>query len=250
VAIAGGGGSENTERTNTETIFDAKVDKTVTRTAKPRHVIRELFASVNVPRSYLAAIFQSIHDKEPSDLDLEKFALPELRKIKNQVMSLLAMTGEEDEQKRVQVDWFHDGMSTQLSGPAAQAAAGEGMIQLVRTYGGKAGLGALAALSLVMMLMLVRRVAEGPVLPGEQPPASRMIRMRGGRRKGQAGVDMTFADEVVGEAEASDALLVGKEVDERTLHRQKVVDQVVEMVKDDPEASVGILRRWVESDKQ
>ncbi|HSW46296.1 MAG TPA: flagellar M-ring protein FliF C-terminal domain-containing protein [Phycisphaerae bacterium] len=250
VAIAPGGNPESTERTKAETVFDGKVDKTITRTDKPRHVIRELFASVNVPRSYLSAIFKSIHGKDPSDLDLEKFATPELAKIKKQVMSLLAMTGEQDEEKRVQVDWFHDDVSAQVGGQAAQAGGDDGMMQFVRAHGGKAGLGALAAFSLLMMLMLVRRVAEGPVLPGEQPPSPQLIRVRSGRKRGGEVVDMTFGEEVVGEAEASDALLFGREVDEQTLHARKVIDQVVELVKEDPEASVNILRRWMEPDKK
>lgn len=249
VAIGGGGQSEQMERTKTETLFDGKVDRTVTKTEKPRHVITELFASVNVPRSYLAAIFRSIQNKEPTDLDLEKFATPELTKIKNQVMKTLAMTGEDEEQKRVQVDWFPDDMTLMPGGSQAEAGAGEGMINLVQTYGGKAGLGALAAFSLLMMLMLVRRAAEGPVLPGEEPPSPQVIRLRSGRKKGDDAIDMNMGDEVVGEAEASDALLVGKEVDERTLQSQKVIDQVTEMVKEDPEAAVGILRRWMETDK-
>ena len=249
VAIGGVGNSENTERAKTETMFDAKQDKTITKTEKPRHVIKELFASVNVPRSYLAAIFKSIQNKEPSDLDLEKFATPELLKIKNQVMKTLAMTGDDEEQKRVQVDWFHDEMVLQPGGTAAQAGAGEGVINLVQAYGSKAGLGALAAFSLLMMLMLVRRAAEGPVLPGEEPPSPQVIRVRSGRKRGEETIDMGV-DEVVGEAAASDALLVAREVDERTLQSQKVVDQVTEMVKEDPEAAVNILRRWMETEKQ
>ncbi len=248
VAIGGGGRTESTERTKTETTFDAKVDKTITKTEKPRHVIRELFASVNIPRSYLAAIFKSIHKKDPTDVDIEKFATPELDKVKNQVMAALAMTGEDEEQKRVQVAWFYDEMTLQPGGGAAQAGASDNLMNLVHAYGGKAGLGALAAFSLLMMLMLVRRAAEGPVLPGEEPPSPQVIRVRTGRRKGgEETLDMTL-DEVVGEAAASDALLVGKEVDERTLHNQKVVDQVTEMVKEDPDAAVGILRRWIDAE--
>ena len=101
-----------------------------------------------------------------------------------------------------------------------------------------------------MMLMLVRRASEGPVLPGEEPPSPQVIRVRTGRKRGEETIDMGMGDEVVGEAAATDALLVGREVDERTLQSQKVVDQVTEMVKEDPEAAVNILRRWMENEKQ
>jgi flagellar biosynthesis/type III secretory pathway M-ring protein FliF/YscJ len=77
-----------------------------------------------------------------------------------------------------------------------------------------------------------------------------VIRVRTRGRKSEEAIDMTVGEEVIGEAEASDALLMGKEVDERTLHTQKVVDQVVEMVKEDPESSVNILRRWMDANQK
>ena len=57
---------------------------------------------------------------------------------------------------------------------------------------------------------------------------------------------MTVDDEMVGEAAATDAMLMGKEVDEQTLHARQVVEQVQQMVASDPEAAVAILKRWIE----
>ncbi len=248
VAISSSGNAENMEKSRTKTTFDGRVDRTVTRTEKPRHGIQKLFASVNVPRSYLEAIFKKANaDKDPTDEELDTLARTELEvKIRNQVLGVLGLgRGEEDQ---VKVAWIHDDAAVQF-GAAMQAGAGDGMLSLVRTYGGKAGLGALAFVSLVMMLMMVRRVSEGPVLPGEEPPSRQLIRVKG-RRKADEVLEMSVGDEPVGEAEISGALLVGREVDERTLHTQEVVGQVVEMIKDDPDTTVSILRRWMDSDQK
>jgi hypothetical protein len=39
-------------------------------------------------------------------------------------------------------------------------------------------------------------------------------------------------------------------VDESTLRVQQVVQQVADMVKDDPKTSASILERWVQADKK
>lgn len=125
-------------------------------------------------------------------------------------------------------------------------------MSLVRTYGGKAGMGALAVVSLFMMLMMVRRVGEGPVLPGEEPPKTRVIRLKGDRgpAAGEEELEpMEVAVPPVGEARQTEQLLVGKEVDERTLRTQQVVDQVSDMVRGDTDAAVSILRRWIDEGK-
>ncbi|HPZ97385.1 MAG TPA: hypothetical protein PLT93_04545, partial [Phycisphaerae bacterium] len=120
----------------------------------------------------------------------------------------------------------------------------------VHAYGSKAGLGMLAVGSLIMMLMMVRRVGEGPVLPGEAPPEPGFLgRRRKGRRKDE-GDEMESGDVAVSEAEVSDHLLVGREVDETTLRSQKLVEQVAELVKADPNMAVTVLQRWIDMEKQ
>jgi flagellar biosynthesis/type III secretory pathway M-ring protein FliF/YscJ len=123
-----------------------------------------------------------------------------------------------------------------------------------RAYGGKAGLGVLAAFSLLMMLMMVRKVSEGPVLPGEEPP-KQLVRIitkkQAAQMEEQEEPDvLTVNGPPVGEAEAHEDLLVGREVDEATLRVQQVVQQVADMVKEDPKTSASILQRWIQVDKQ
>lgn len=250
VAIsAAGGPAENTEKNTTETEYDAKVDRTLTKIEKRANGIQKLFASVNVPRSYLAAIFKRQNNgKDPTDVEMDTFAAPELAKMKGQVRRVLGLAKEEADEQ-IEVTWIHDDATIQMGGQPAEAGPPEGVLSLVKANGGKVGLGALAVLSLLMMLMMVRRVSEGPVLPGEEPPTPQVIRIKSGKKKGAVEeIDLTVAEEPIGEAALSDSLLVGKEIDESTLHRQKVVDQVVEMINDDPEGTVGILKRWIDTE--
>ncbi|HOW72273.1 MAG TPA: flagellar M-ring protein FliF C-terminal domain-containing protein [Phycisphaerae bacterium] len=252
VAIAGGGAPlESTEKNTAETEYDAQVDSTVTKTEKRPNGIKDLFASVNVPRSYLAAIFKKqSNGKDPTDAELATFAAPELAKMKGQVRRVLGLTTKESADEQIEVTWIHDDATIQMGQPV-EVGQSEGVLSLVKANGGKVGLGALAVLSLLMMLMMVRRVSEGPVLPGEEPPTPQVIRIKSGKKKGAVEeIDLTVAEEPIGEAALSDSLLVGKEIDESTLHRQKVVDQVVEMINDDPDGSVGILKRWIDAEQK
>lgn len=251
VAVSGNGGpTESTEKSTTETEYDAKVDRTLTKTEKHANGIQKLFASVNVPRSYLAAIFKKQNNgKDPSDAEMDTFATPELTKMKGQVRRVLGLAKDEADEQ-IEVTWIHDDATIQMGGQPVEAGQPEGFFSLVKANGGKVGLGGLAVLSLLMMLMMVRRVSEGPVLPGEEPPTPQVIRIKSGKKKGAVEeIDLTVAEEPIGEAALSDSLLVGKEIDESTLQRQKVVDQVVEMINDDPEGTVGILKRWIDAEQ-
>ncbi len=238
-AVAGGSPTESTEKNTTESRYKGEVDTTVTTIETPRHNIKSLSASVNVPKSYLVSVYEPAHGgEEPTDDELEVFFKANvLAKITKQVMGALDI-----DQDKVQVDWFPDGATVAFGG-AVQAGVGEGMMGLVKAYWDKAGLGALAVVSLLMMLMMVRKVAEGPVLPGEEPPRQQIVRVRGERRD-EGGEPMVVGEATAGEARESEHLLVGKEVDEATVRTQQVVDQVTDMIQGDPDAAAVILQRW------
>lgn len=234
--------SERTEKTTSESTYEGKVNVTQIMTEAPRHGLKSLSASVNVPRSYLAAIYKQANSgKEPSDTDLENFSGPEREKIKRQVEGALAIPKGTE---AVVVDWFHDDAVVKFGDTPVEAASSEGVLNLARAYGGKVGLGVLAVFSVLMMLMMVRKVGEGPVLPGEEPPPP----IARNRRRADAN-PMTVAKPPVGEAELTENLLVAKEIDEHTVRTQQVVEQVTELVKQDPDSSVSILQQWIQADK-
>lgn len=243
-----------TEESETESTFAAEQDVTKTIFDTPRHRLVSLSASINVPRSFLATIYkQANDDKDPTDVELDAAASTKsaLAKIQSQVETL--MPSAEDAESQVAVTWFHDNTSLVMAGaggaPASPLSA-EGMMQYVQTYGGKAGLGALALVSLVMMLMMVRRVGEGPVLPGEEPPEFE-ARSRKNRKRGEEPLEeLEVGDGPIGEAEVTEHLLVGREVDEMTMRSQKLVEQVAELVKEDPNMAVGVLQRWIDLEQK
>lgn len=256
-AIASGGAADHLEDTSSESKFEIKPESEVVSKTRPNG-IKSLSASVNVPRSYLATIYRQANaGKEPTDTDLKPLAAEEIKKITALVRRALAVAADSD---AVVVDWFHDESLVPI-GEVVQAGSSENVVNLVKVYGGKAGLGALAVVSLFMMLMMVRRVGDGPVLPGEEPP-KQVIRIVGGRNRDQGGRSaagaeaeeepeaLTVGVPPVGEAEAREQLLVGREIDDSTLHVQQVVDQITQLVNEDPHTSVSILRRWIEGEKE
>ncbi len=244
--VAGGG--SRTEESETETTYSAEQDVTKTVSAVRPYRLISLSASINVPRSFLAGIYKQANDgKEPSDDELDAAASTKnaLSKIKTQVETLMPKS--EEAQSQVAVAWFHDNASLMLGGAfgsePARAFSSDNVMQLVQMYGSKAGLAGLAVVSLFMMLMMVRRVGEGPVLPGEEPPSP----LR--KRKADEELDeLDAGDDTIGEAEATEHLLVGREVDDSTLRSQKLVEQVAELVKQDPDMAVGVLQRWIDAE--
>ena len=247
-AVTPPGVMDKTEKSTNETTFDAKVDVTQTVTEAPRHGLKSLAASINVPRSYLAAIFKGANKgKEPTDAELETASSAEREKIKRQVERALNIPKGTD---GVVVDWFHDDAVVQMS-PVVEAGTQDSVMAMAKTYGGKIGLGALGVVSLFMMLMMVRRASEGPVLPGEEPPPplpkGRLTRRMPPKEDPEL---MVVGKGPVGQAEETEQLLVAKEIDEHTVRTQQVVEQVNELIREDPTSSVSILQRWIDEDKK
>lgn len=243
------------EKNTSKSTYEVKQTSIVT-TESLRNGIKRLSASVNVPRSYLAAIYRNANKgKEPSDEELKTTAQEELKKITEIVRKALAIQTDAD---AVAVEWFHDDAIAQLGGNVAEATAGGDLMAFMRLYGGRVGLGALGAFSLLMMLMMVRKVSEGPVLPGEEPPKQviRIVTRKKSKNLKDREEELDDPEALVvntppvGEAMAREQLLVGREVDENTLRMQQVVQQIAEMIQDDPKASADILQRWIDSENQ
>ena len=240
------------EQTETETEFDANQDETQTVTTTPRHELMSISASIGVPRSYLAALYKAANPgKEPGDPDL--LQAPSTTKTLADIKSVAEtiMPSSDTAASKVTVVCF----AVIPAGPVVVVGGGGDAISYVRAYGSKAALGGLAVVSLLMMLMMVRKVGNGPVLPGEEPPPPLLGRGLFGRQRAQSRRDepvesMAVADAPVGEAELSEHLLIGREVDENTVRAQKMVEQVADMIKEDPASAVGILQRWIAAEGQ
>jgi len=201
--------------------------------------VRRLKASVSVPRSYLVGVFKARYgqDQEPKDDDPKFRALisEQLVQIERIVRPLVDAPPEDAQ--AVQVSWFYDAPVTEAQ--AAQAAETSDVLGLVRAYGSRAGLGALALLSLVMMLMMARKasttggIGGGP--EGTGPEADWPV--------------FSASSPPVGEAETSEGVLVAQELDEGTVRTHKIIDQIGELVRKNPENAANLIGKWIEQDK-
>jgi flagellar M-ring protein FliF len=250
-ATAGAGTAEETEKSSSVTENLGGVDKTVQVSERMRHGLKNLRASLNVPRSYFVAIFKQAKPDagEPTDADLEELITTQLAKMKKQAMTLLAA----EDESMVQVDWFYDTPMPTLA-VADTTATGEALAW-VKAYGGQAGLVALALVAMLVLLTTVRKASEGPVLPGEEPPKPLLAMLRrqkeGGRGTeggdGEAEEDWEMSKPAA-EAHVTEGMLVGHEVPERDVRVAQLVEQVTNLVNENPEVAASLVRRWATSD--
>ncbi|MCL2330525.1 MAG: hypothetical protein FWC56_04400 [Phycisphaerae bacterium] len=268
------GSNSRTEETVSETTFDAAQDRKMSTTVTRANRLVSLSAAINVPRSYLATIYKNANnDKDPTDAELDSAPSTQtiLTRIKSQVETLMLKdNGKENKTEvakslpLVTVNWFHDhpampmfgSVAADGTGSSSKLASADSMKQYMQMYGGKVGLGALAVISLFMMLMMVRRGGDGSVLPSgdsaDESLSAANIAARFSKKSKRKAVktveDLTLDNAPVGEVEVSEHLLVGREVDESTLRSQKLVEQVAAMVKQDPAVAVNVLQRWIDSE--
>ena len=128
-----------------------------------------------------------------------------------------------------------------------QAAPGVGEAGILGSIGGgslaggagivdKVVLGALAAVAVAMMLMMVKRAGKKVDLP----TPSEIV-----------GVPQSLAmdSDVFGEASEGDAPLVGIEIEDDEVRVQNMLEQVAELVDQNPDGAANLLRRWIESEE-
>jgi flagellar M-ring protein FliF len=97
-------------------------------------------------------------------------------------------------------------------------------------------LGGLALLSIGMMLMMVKKAGKSPVLPTAEelvgvPPAL------------QPGSD------VVGEADETETAMMGIEIDDNSLKTTKMLEEVGELVKANPQQAAQVFNRWLQTEE-
>src|SRR5690606_1267592 len=97
-------------------------------------------------------------------------------------------------------------------------------------------LGGLAALSLVMMFLMVRKAN----VREELPTAAELV----GMPPALAAAD----SDLVGEADEAAPALEGVELNDDAIRRQQMLDQIKEMVTTAPEEAAMLLRRWIKSE--
>jgi flagellar biosynthesis/type III secretory pathway M-ring protein FliF/YscJ len=96
----------------------------------------------------------------------------------------------------------------------------------------QAVLGGLALLSIGMMFMLVRKAGRTTQMPTAEelvgiPPA------------------LEPDSDLVGEADEGETAMMGIEIDNEQLKRQKMLQEVSELVRSNPQSAVGVFNRWL-----
>lgn len=248
-ALSGGGqGGSNTSEKNITENFEPKMTQTETIEQMP-FGISKVTAAVGIPRSFIVGVFRARYPDitdDPKDDDPAFVAVgaEQVGRVKTSV-ELIVMAKSPDD---VEVDVYPDMSWTMEKGMWSRAPGGLALAQpdvttfdtltMVRTYGPQAGLATLAVVSLFMVMRVVRKSSEVAV-----------------RRHRSAADSLAFPEEEevltvggssVGQAEVSEGLLAGKEIDPEALRYQELGHEVTRLVAADPEGTAQLIRRWVE----
>jgi len=247
LSVGGGGQTQSTEETKVEN-FEPKISRTETIEQFP-FATKKITAAIGIPRSFVVGVFRLQHPESPEDPrddDAQFVAVrdAQVSRVKASVERIV-MADPQDVEVDVypDVEWTSDGEVWSRT-PGATALArqsGDAMntLGLVRTYGPQAGLAALALVSLVMMMRIVRKSSDTLATRRRRPPDVSPV-------SEEEVVSLAVGSMPVGRAEVSESMLTGKELDPDTLRYQELGQEVARMVDSDPEGSADLIRRWLE----
>lgn len=246
-ALTGGGRgrSQTTEKTTVEN-FEPKLSRTETVEHFP-FATTKVTAAVGIPRSYVLGVYRA---NNPDSAENPKDDDPAFVKTRNVQMARVRASVEKivmaKDPKDVEVDVYPDMDWTAGGGVWSRAPGGVVLAQggaesfdimgLVQTYAPQAGLAGLALISLVMMMRVVRKSSEAVVPHRRRTPDS----------PPEDEPMLTVSETPVGQAETSESMLVGKEVDPATLRYQELGQEVSALVQGDPAGSADLIRSWLE----
>ncbi|MEQ9616922.1 MAG: flagellar M-ring protein FliF C-terminal domain-containing protein [Phycisphaerales bacterium] len=246
-------GDESSE-SQTETTFSPNVGSEREVVVDPRGRPTKINAIVNIPRPYFAAIWKQRQRAEnpetpeneiaaPTDNDLDPIVQTETTRITAEVEKLIDTSAPPEGGDQFTGEVFVSmipsaedlGFSAgDVSGAGSLLGIPMGTINVqnsVKTV----GLGALAVLSLVMLVMTATKAAKREELPS----AEELV----GIPK-----ELDENDEVIGEALEADAALDGLELTDEDLRRRSIAEQVSELVAENPGDAARLLSKWIADD--
>jgi len=257
MALGGGasGGQSATERS--ENRYLSQIPGTRETEVDPTGYAVKIDVGVAVPWSYFVRVWRLRNPStdgnaaaSPDEAAVSTVRDEEIARIRRLVEPLVATDGFSDAKKGVvEVSWFYDFAD---DSPAPSIAAGFGELVLGSGGGGGGGggggfsisgggilkpigLGVLAIVSLFFMFNIAKKASVS-----EQMPSAEEL----------AGVPPMLdseSGELIGEADEATPALEGVELDDDSLRRQQMLDQLNELAGRDPEELSGILRRWMRS---
>lgn len=268
ITRAGASEGSNSSTVTSTTEYDNKVGSREQKTFDPRGAPTLVAISVNVPRSFVAAVAKSQttqggegtsgEAKDPTDEQVrqtfEQLVRPAiLESIKPQVraLSMQSAPGKMPKDEEItQILAQTVGVSLMPFDPVVPQVASSGMLGSlgITTSGGsiaigtgglidKAVLGLLSVVALGMMFMLVKKTAKRV----ETPSAEELVGLPPPAIEGQS--------DIVGEADEGETAMEGIEVAEGEMEGQKKLEQVNTMVDKDAEAVARMLNRWIQTEE-
>lgn len=245
-------GTKN-EHKQDDTDFQVSVGQENRQTDDPGGVPTRLVATVAVPRGYIIAALQSEQPAAaadasakptapaPADIDA-RFAKEEqsIKKALAPHVKTRAPNGQIVEGE-IEVTLISSDSFMVAGGGSGGATAGVGGgLGTILAFGGgmidKVVLGALAVVSIGMMLLMVRRAGRRV----EVPTAEELV---------GAPPQLQANDDLVGEADESETAIAGIELDETQIRSGKIREQVAELVKASPEVAAKMLNRWIATEE-
>ncbi len=261
MALGGGasGGQSATERS--ENRYLSQIPGTRETEIDPTGYAVKIDVGVAIPWSYFVRVWRlrnpsaeggegaaaGAAGSEPDETAVAAVRDEEIARIKKLVEPLVATDGFADSKKGVvEVSWFYD-FAEEAAAPSIAAGFGELVLGSGGGGGGGGfsisgggilkpiGLGILAVVSLFFMFNIAKKASVA-----EQMPSAEEL----------AGVPPMLdseSGELIGEADEATPALEGVELDDDSLRRQQMLDQLNELAGRDPEELSGILRRWMRS---
>ena len=232
-----------TKMERTEETFDNRVGETKTSIQTPAGQARILGATVRVPREHFLKIWKyNNKDVEPTPEQLDSLVARETGRMRAELMTNLQI---KDETSVVVNDYIGFEDPTLFIGTTAVATAGtsgESLSLMAGAHGKEVAIGALALTSLFMVGRMVKKASPAPVAPlltlDDMPDITPTK-----RKPGTIGTM-----EIAGEVGEGGVVMTGRELDEEVLETSQMVDQVSGFVKDNPEMTAQLLKRWMNRD--
>jgi flagellar M-ring protein FliF len=273
IAAGAGGADETRKQTTKKEEFRPGLETKVEAT--PAGDVRQVSAAISLSSSYLENIFRRTNPdaKAPTEADLNTIFEAERARLANQIQRL----GKPQSEENVAIARYYD----TSAGPVQAGPTGtlDQTWDLARKYGPQSGLGLLALVALGMMLRLAKKSDTSESfglelgLPKEAIEAAKAAaedladvttqiavekRRPGASARpvsGAALVGGTTSGEVtglseVGQAAATEGMLVAQEVDPATVQTRKMLEQVAEMVNSDSDTVSTLLEQWIQKNEQ
>lgn len=256
IEYAGGGSGGSTSDETSKIRSEARIGTEVTHKQMPRGRPTKINVSVSVPRDYVAEVLRQRKGAgaagatpEVTETEIETEwsgrLARDLEKMIGPLVQTADISGTAMEAGEVVVSLIPIALASVGpnglrggSGPgAAGVGGGGGMFEGVSSLASSGMLkqvllGGLAVLSIGMMFVLVRKAGKTAPMPTAEelvgiPPA------------------LQPDSDLVGEADEGETAMLGIEIDSDELKRQKMLEEVAELVKSNPQVAVGVFNRWL-----